>query len=83
MNTITLTLSTQWQKVSDDSKTVMMQLMSGDAAFCVSVNKPADDADWHFMPHLELITITPPTSVWARSTHIYKTDTRLTVSTVE
>ncbi|ECE6803541.1 hypothetical protein DSG34_04135 [Salmonella enterica subsp. diarizonae] len=83
MSTTTLTLTTQWQKVSDDSKTVMMQLMSGDAAFCVSVNKPADDADWHFMPHLELITITPPTGIWVKSTHIYKKDTRLTVSILD
>ncbi|EIE5007049.1 hypothetical protein K8N77_001161 [Salmonella enterica] len=83
MSTITLNLTTQWTKVSDDSKAVLLQLMSGDAAFCVSAGKPADDADWHFMPHLELITITPPTSIWVRSTHIYKTDTRLTVSILD
>lgn len=31
MNTTPLNLSTQWQKVSDDSKTVVLQLMSSDA----------------------------------------------------
>lgn len=83
MNTTTLNLSTLWQKVSDDSKTVVLQLMSGDAAFCINTAKPDAEADFHIMPHLELITITPPTCVWARSTHVYKKDTRLTVSIVD
>ncbi|EHL2852851.1 hypothetical protein KCE64_005402, partial [Salmonella enterica subsp. enterica serovar Hvittingfoss] len=59
MNTRTIPLTPQWQKASDDVKTVMLQLMSGDAAFCFSLTKPADDADYHIMPHLELILITP------------------------
>lgn len=83
MNTRTIPLTPQWQKASDDVKTVMLQLMSGDAAFCFSLAKPADDADYHIMPHLELITITPPTCVWVRSTHTYKKDTFLTVSIVD
>ncbi|HAF2130863.1 TPA: hypothetical protein G9F27_005191 [Salmonella enterica] len=83
MDTRTITLTTQWQKVSEDAKSVVLQLMSGDAAFCFSLTKPADDADYHIMPHLELMTVTPPTCVWVRSTHIYKKDTFLTVSTVE
>lgn len=83
MGTTTLTLTTQWQKVSDDVKTVLLQLISGDAAFCLSATKPASNAGYHMMPHLELITIIPPACVWVRSTHIYKTDTRLTVSIVD
>ncbi|ECJ2221584.1 hypothetical protein FNS94_06685 [Salmonella enterica] len=83
MSTNTIPLTPQWQKASDDAKTVILQLMSGDAAFCVSTTKPDDDAGYHIMPHLELITITPPTCVWVRSTHTYKTDTFLTVSIVD
>lgn len=83
MSTNTIALTPQWQKASDDAKTVILQLMSGDAAFCFSTTKPADDAGYHIMPHLELITITPPTCVWVRSTHTYKTNTFLTVSIVD
>ncbi|EOA1532052.1 hypothetical protein ACH8KY_002877 [Salmonella enterica subsp. enterica serovar Braenderup] len=83
MSTRTIPLTPQWQQVSDDAKPVILQLISGDAAFCISTTKPADDADHHFMPYLELISITPPTCVWVRGTHIWKKDTFLTVSILD
>ncbi|EOV0286246.1 hypothetical protein ACOIP5_005287 [Salmonella enterica] len=80
MKTTIVTPDNKWVQVCDGSKHMLLQLVSGFAAFCISDTEPAQDAPYHFMPSEVLIPVSPPTKVWVRSTRTYKKDTIIIVS---
>ncbi|ELC8786950.1 hypothetical protein RJV04_001234 [Salmonella enterica] len=83
MKTTELKPDEKWVQVCDGSQNILLQMVSGDAAFCISDTSPAADAVYHPMRSDVLITISPPTKVWVRSTRTYKKDTVIIVSETE
>lgn len=83
MKTISLVPDDQWVQVCDGRKNMLLQLISGAAAFCISDTMPLPDAAFHFMPPEVLIPVSPPTKVWVRSTHTWRKDTLIISSETE
>ncbi|EBW6364528.1 hypothetical protein DPU24_27970 [Salmonella enterica subsp. enterica serovar Oranienburg] len=83
MKTTEIKPGTGWVQACDGSKAMLLQLISGTAAFCVSTTSPTPDAVYHPMPSDVLIPVTPPTKVWVRSTRTYKKDTVIIASETE
>ncbi|EHK2737164.1 hypothetical protein J9K13_004773, partial [Salmonella enterica] len=59
MKTTEIKPGADWIQACDGSKSMLLQLISGTAAFCVSATSPAADAVYHPMPPDVLITVSP------------------------
>ncbi|EOV0283390.1 hypothetical protein ACOIP5_002300 [Salmonella enterica] len=65
MATTAKTIGRDWQKITDGTQSVLVQI-TGSADVCDNPVKPGDDQPAHSFSNTEL-TITPPTVMWIRS----------------
>ncbi|EDR5177342.1 hypothetical protein CEH78_003311 [Salmonella enterica] len=83
MKTTELKPDNKWVMACSGSKNMLLQLLAGEAAFCISDTAPPDDSPYHYMQQGVLIPVSAPTKVWVRSTRTYKQDTLIIVSETE
>jgi len=61
------TLTTDWQKITDGTQSVQIQVIAGTMWLRDSPTKPASNAKGHSVVAPQWIGVTPPQEVWVRA----------------
>ena len=62
-----LTLTSDWQQITDGTQDMQLQVLGGTIWLRDSTKKPAANAKGHIVSTMEWIGITAPQQMWARS----------------
>jgi hypothetical protein len=62
-----LTLTSDWQQITDGTQDMQLQVLGGTIWLRDSPKKPAANAKGHIVSTMEWIGITAPQQMWARS----------------
>jgi hypothetical protein len=62
-----LTLTSDWQQITDGTQDMQLQVLGGTIWLRDSAKKPAANAKGHIVSTMEWIGITAPQQMWARS----------------
>lgn len=67
LHTSDITLSPQWQQITDGTKSVFVEVDTGSIRYVSADSEPQGGVRGHRLASGEECTFTPPTQIWARA----------------